>query len=366
VRPPDYAGGGLVNLVAELEHRLTGSSVAPRLAEEVARLIPSGDSYLLFLFDGLGDHQLSHPKAGPLALSRRAALDAPFPSTTTTSLATLVTGLPPAQHGLLGYQLWMPELDLVVNTLQWTTLWGDPVDYPFDQLLPAPNLWERLVRAGVEPITIQPGDFLESPLSRVLYRGARFEPVFTADEMVEAALGLASEPGRLLLVYLPHVDVAAHTKGQASQMYVEAVGVAAEVWQRVASRLPGRAAMVGTADHGHVDVSPERRTELGRRADQEFILYGDTRMTFLRGDPERAAALAESLPASWVPLEEMRLWWGPGPAHPSFEERAPTGALIPAPGHILLHRYSDRRLIGAHGGLTEEELRVPLLVGGFT
>ncbi|MGH9054094.1 MAG: alkaline phosphatase family protein [Acidimicrobiia bacterium] len=364
MRLPDYAGGGLVNLVAELEHRLIGSSVAPRLAEELARLIPSGDSYLLFLFDGLGDHQLAHPSAGPLALSRRAALDAPFPSTTTASLASVVTGLPPAQHGLLGYQLWMPELDLVVNTLQWTTLWGDPVDYRFDELLPAPNLWERLARAGVEPITIQPGDFLESPLSRVLYRGARFEPVFTADEMVEAALALASHPGRLLLVYLPHVDVAAHTRGQASQMYVEAIGLAAEVWQRVASRLPDGTAMVGTSDHGHLDVPPERRTELGRLAEQEFIVYGDSRMTFLRGDPERAASLAETLPASWVPLEEMRSWWGPGPPHPSFEERAPTGALVPAPGHILLHRFSDRRLIGAHGGLTEEELRVPLLVGG--
>jgi hypothetical protein len=32
------------------------------------------------------------------------------------------------------------------------------------------------------------------------------------------------------------------------------------------------------------------------------------------------------------------------------------------PGHALLHRFSDDRLLGRHGGLTEEALRVPLLV----
>ncbi|NIR38997.1 MAG: alkaline phosphatase family protein, partial [Actinobacteria bacterium] len=61
------------------------------------------------LFDGLGDGQLHHPAAAALAASRRAAIDAPFPTTTTVSLATIATGRSPAEHGLLGYQLWIPE-----------------------------------------------------------------------------------------------------------------------------------------------------------------------------------------------------------------------------------------------------------------
>jgi hypothetical protein len=32
-------------------------------------------------------------------------------------------------------------------------------------------------------------------------------------------------------------------------------------------------------------------------------------------------------------------------------------------GHLLLHRFSDERLIGNHGGLADAERVVPVLVG---
>ena len=55
---PDYSGGSLVNLVAEFEHRLTGTSPSPPLHDYQAALIPEASTYVLFLFDGLGTLQL--------------------------------------------------------------------------------------------------------------------------------------------------------------------------------------------------------------------------------------------------------------------------------------------------------------------
>ena len=176
MRPPDYTGGGLVNLVAELERRLTGKAPVPGLRPDLGTALPDAATYLLVLLDGLGDAQLAHPAAAPLAAARRGALDAPFPTTTTVSLATIATGLPPARHGLIAYQLWLPDREQVANTIKWTTLWGDPMGLDFDGFLPRPNLWERAAAAGVEPIVIQPLNFGGTPLSRVLYRGCRVEP----------------------------------------------------------------------------------------------------------------------------------------------------------------------------------------------
>jgi len=51
---PDYAGGSLVNLMAELEYRSTGSARSPRLQPELADNIPQAATYVLCLFDGLG------------------------------------------------------------------------------------------------------------------------------------------------------------------------------------------------------------------------------------------------------------------------------------------------------------------------
>jgi Type I phosphodiesterase / nucleotide pyrophosphatase len=355
---PDYAGGSLVNLVAELEQRLTGYSESPRLYPHLADLIPMGHSYVFVLFDGLGSLQLGHPAAAALAASHRGSIDAPFPATTTVSLASIATGMTPTRHGLLGYQLWMPELDTVVNTIKWTTLWGDPVDYDTATLLPGPNLWERLRAAGREPITVQPGAFAGSALSAALYRGCRFESAHTVDELVEASASLATEPGRLILTYLPHVDFAAHVHGQASPEYEDALLTVAAAWHRLTHLVPDGATLVGTADHGHVDLARQIRVSTEDHDGRTF--YGDGRAMFVRGE---GASLAERLPATWYSLDAMEEWWGPGPRHRRFLERAPDGALVADDDILLLHRHSDDRMIGNHGALTDAERLVPLLVG---
>ena len=361
MRPPDYTGGGLVNLVAELERRLTGQAPLPGLFPDPAAAVPDAATYLLVLLDGLGDGQLGHPAAAPFAAARRGALDAPFPTTTTVSLATIATGLPPVRHGLIAYQLWLPGRAQVANTIKWTTLWGDPMSLDFDGFLPRPNTWERLAAAGVEPIALQPLNFGGTPLSRVLYRGCRVEPYADPAEAVAAALQLTRLPRRLVLLYLPHLDFAAHVWGQESDGYTAALGLVAGVWQAIAAVLPPGVAMVGTADHGHVDIPKEHQARLGKADHEGRTFYGDPRVVFVKGE---GASLAAGLPATWVPFAEMRGWWGPGKPHPDFARRAPDGALFADPGYALLHRFSDDRLLGQHGGLTEEELRLPLLVAG--
>jgi len=359
IRIPDYTGGSLVNLVAELERRLRGASPSPGLHSDLAARVPEAASYVLVLFDGLGAAQLDRREAGPLAERLVASIDAPFPSTTTVSLATVATALPPSQHGLLGYQAWLPEVETVVNTIKWTTLWGDPIRYDTARLLPSPNLWERLVGSGREPITVQPGNFSGTPLSGALYRGCRQEPAHGMEETIRATIDLAREPGRLVFTYLPHVDFAAHVYGQADSRYTRALEEVANAWDRLCAGLPDGATMVGTADHGHVDFPPERRVRIPKADHEGFTFYGDGRAMMVRGDGE---SLAPGLPATWFPIERTRTWWGPGPKHPAFDDRAPDGILVADDDSILLHRFSDDRLIGNHGALTDREREIPLLV----
>ncbi len=356
---PDYQGGSLVNLVAELEARLGSEPPAPRLHPDLAALVPDASTYVVVLFDGLGDHQLSHPAAAELAERRVGALDSPFPATTTVSLASVATGLPPSRHGLLGYQLWMPELEHVANTIKWTTLWGEALEIDTTTLLPGPNLWERLTAAGAEPITIQPAGFRGTALTRALYRGCRFEGIETVDEWVDAAAQLAVVPGRLILAYLPHVDFAAHVYGQGGDEYSAALRTVALAWSRLIQRLPPGSVAIGTADHGHVDFPKDRQVKVPKAEHEDRTFYGDGRAMFVKGD---GATLAATLPATWIERTEMEHWWGPGPHHPSFSGRAPDGVLVADDDALLLHRHSDDRMTGNHGALTDPERRIPLLL----
>jgi len=245
-----------VNVVAELERRLIGTAPSPGLRDGLASCIPDAASYVLVMIDGLGAHQMGHPAAGPLAASRCGVIDASFPTTTTVSLATMATGVPPARHGLLGYQLWLPETGHVVGTIKWTTLWGEPIPYDYDGFLPSPTTWERLTAGGAEAIAVQPAGFEGSPLTRVLYRGARFEGYHDMADSVNAAVSMAGTPGRLIVLYVPQVDFAAHVAGQQSEMYSEAMTTAATVYCR---RRGGRPRACGHPP-GAPDGDPQGRS----------------------------------------------------------------------------------------------------------
>jgi hypothetical protein len=108
-----------------------------------------------------------------------------------------------------------------------------------------------------------------------------------------------------------------------------------------------------------VDVAPSRQIRIRREDHDGRVFSGDSRVMFVHGE---GAGLADDLPATWVSREEMAGWWGPGPVSPAHSGRIPDGALVADDGHMVLHRFSDQRLIGNHGGLTEAELRIPLLV----
>lgn len=354
----------LTNLVAELEYRLSGSTQADRLPGSIASEIPERDTYVLALFDGLGSAQLDHPGAGELRAALRGSIDAPFPSTTTVSMATVATGTHPITHGTIGHQMWVPRLSRVVNVLKWREPSGDPIEVDTTEWLPRPNLWERLRSAGVEAITVQPGQFARSPLTAALYRGARFEPVHTDAERIEATVQMSMVPNRLIFVYFAEVDFAAHVYGQGSPMYADALIGADRAWAELARRLPQGAALIGTSDHGHVDFEDAAKTPIRDPRYDELTFYGDPRALYVRGDRRAIEDLASDTESRLVDPPGIRTMLGDGPAHAELDLRLPDALLLPPDDRLLLPRGMDRRLVGYHGGDTVAERSIPLLVAG--
>lgn len=357
----DEALPGLADLVNELEHRLIGSSPGPGLPPAPAAAIPPAETYVMVLFDGLGSHQLDHPAARDLAASRAGSLAAPFPTTTTVALSTIATGLSPGEHGVIGHLLWLEDVGDVVNTLKWVTLKGRRLSMNTSGFLPHPNMWERLKAGGAEPITVQPANFQGTPLSRATYRGCRFEPVYDLTEMVDATVDLASTGGRLVLTYLPHVDVAAHVSGQRSDDYTAALRTVDDVWSRLRHRLPPSVVMVGTADHGHIDYSTDDKVLIRHPDYHGLVFYGDSRSLMARGSLDLIERLAGETGATMIPRSDLAGLLGPLD-HPAIDTRLPDAVLLAPEGKLLLPRGFDKRLTGYHGGLDPREVEIPLLV----
>jgi hypothetical protein len=357
---PSTTGRGLVNLVAEIEARLTGSARSGRLDSDLAARLPEGESVVLALFDGLGaDQVIDEPDIRSCMVD---VLHAPFPTTTTVSLATVATGRVASGHGVIGHLMWLPRAGLVANVLKFISPDGRPTGLATTEFLPGPTLWERLRAAGVEPVTVQPGAFADTSLSRALYRGCRFEPVWSKSEWIDATVQLAARPGRLVFSYWPDVDVAAHVSGRASSAYRRAVTDAGRLWQRLRDGVT--CPLIGTSDHGHLDYSAAGKLLLRSSRMGEVTWFGDPRSLMARGDAALVGELLADTGARLFTRDEFLPWFGEDPdPHPEFDDRLPHVVCLAADDTLLLPRGFDRRLIGYHGGLRSEEVEIPLLVG---
>jgi hypothetical protein len=336
----------------------------PELIAEVERLVVVEEkSVVLVLFDGLGTQFLDE-RAPLLSSHQVATLRAPFPSTTTVSMATVATGLTPSAHGIIGHLLYWPELGRVINMLKFVDLTGASVTLNFDSLLPAPNLWERLRTAGCHAVTVQPADFSTTPLSRVLYRGCRFVGAETIDQFIDRTVEAASIPRSLVFTYLPPVDYAAHVFGIESMEVADALSWVSTVWEGIARRLPSGVSLLGTADHGVMGIADDQKLLIRDDRYRPLEFWGDPRAVMVRGSMRLTRELADLTGAKLVEPDEFRPWFGGEETHRHLDARVPDAVLLAPPDSVILPPGFDKRLRGYHGGVEPVEVDIPLLAPG--
>ena len=82
----------------------------------------------ILLIDGMGaDLVAARRDVAPfIGGMPERTLTAGFPSTTVASLASLGTGVPAGEHGLVGYLLAVPNHERLMNPLSWRLMGEDP------------------------------------------------------------------------------------------------------------------------------------------------------------------------------------------------------------------------------------------------
>jgi predicted AlkP superfamily pyrophosphatase or phosphodiesterase len=147
-----------------------------------------------------------------------------FLSTTNSVLSAIWTGRPPAQHGLLAYNLYLREWMMAVEAIGFSSpfepftntllRWG----YDPEAFLPVPSLGQVLSGQGVKTVAVTLSRFTETPLSRMHNRGADevIGHSYASDLWVTLREVLAEHRGERLLLggYWPAVDSLAHKHGQ--------------------------------------------------------------------------------------------------------------------------------------------------------
>ncbi len=356
---PDYGGACLSNVVPALLDRMAGVPAWMPPAVAGARQV------VLLVLDGVGWDQLTEhrPLMPNLAAMDGSSVTTVVPSTTATALTSLTLGQAPGHHGIVGYRMHLGS-GSILNVLRWRTAEGDA-----RSAVPPAELQPQAPFAATEPVVVTRAEFAGTGFTVAHLRGGRLRgwgmPSSISVE-VDAAL-TAGEP--LVYAYYDGVDKVAHAHGLGGHYRAE-LAAADRIVGEIAAVLPAGAALVVTADHGHVDV--RGRTET---LDQEVIeacalVSGEARFRWLHaapGDGERLTRLAVDRYGAEAILRTRDELEGDGWLGPVLGEaaRARLGdvAVIAtgATAYMDPTDPSEPRLGSRHGALTSAEMRVPLL-----
>jgi hypothetical protein len=341
--------------------------------EEPQLRLPDSHRYVVLLVDGLG-----------WALVRRAVQHVPYlasllgdagpitsgvPSTTATSLASLGTGLPPGQHGMVGYTSRVPHTGELLNALTWESELA-PREYQ-----PRQTFFERATAAGVAVTSVALERFEGSGLTEAALRGARFD-AFAQERHEDLRVRLTVEASRrgdrsLVYAYERELDHCGHADGTASRRWLQHLMRVDAMCQRLREELPDDVRLLITGDHGMVDVPAGHRFLVEDEPELRIgvsALAGEGRFRQVYVDSDSAARVAARWQdrlgnAAWVMTRDDATdagWFGP--VDPRIRERY---------GHVLVamcHDYAvmtrqfprELELVGMHGSLTPAEMRVPL------
>jgi predicted AlkP superfamily pyrophosphatase or phosphodiesterase len=355
---PDYAGACVSNLVPAILE--SDGRVPSWLPEGVA----AADQVVLLLLDGLGWEQLlARPEVAPtLAGLVGGPILTVAPSTTATALTSISTGLPPGEHGIIGYRMNMAGS--VLNVLRWSAPGRDArvSSPPLETQTHASFLGHR-------PAIVTRAEFEQSGFTLAHLDGARFNGYRVTSTLVTEVNRLlrANEP--FVYAYYDGIDKVAHEYGLADHYDAELRFVDAMVAE-IAASLPAGAALVVTSDHGQVDVGAntiELPPEVLRHVE---LQSGEGRFRWLHARPGRAAELEETAgelyrDVGWVVGLEAVLdeqWFGPVVSEAARGRLGDVALVAREPiAWLAPDDTGPFQLVSRHGSLTSAEMFVPLL-----
>jgi hypothetical protein len=326
---------------------------------------------VLILIDGMGQDAVDkYGDQFPIfdELKNVRTIYTNFPSTTATSLSTLGTGVLPGVHGMLGYTVRVPRSDnRLLNALKWDER-VDPVMWQ-----KVPTLFERAVLSGVSVTHVAAKRYEGSGFTQAALRGAKYVGANGLDEMVTAvSTALVAQPS-FVYTYLNTLDSAGHSDGVGSDKWLTALAQVSEFITKVKESVPAGTRVWITSDHGMVNST------------EQVILGQDNKLlenvTLIGGEP-RARHIYIKEGAIQETVIQWQEFFGSKARVLSKDAAIKNGLFGPVVSEDASERMGDliaianddlilvdparvreeTSMVGHHGGVTDIEVQIPLLL----
>ncbi len=393
---PDYSATTLANLPASICRWLGADPLGcPPLAPQWRQLAASEhyQHVILLVVDGLGLNLFkrfwnSDPWVDWIQAGALAPITSVVPSTTAAALTSLWTGCTPAEHGIIGFDLWLKEFGMVGNMIfhSPSAFGGETgslrrAGFQPETFLPVTTLGTHLHRQDVKVFSFQHNAIARSGLSTMLLPEVETLGYRTLSDLwvtlASVQESLAGERS-YTYVYYGDLDELSHRYGPDDERVLLEFSAFTHLLERFMQKLGrqkrGDTLFLMAADHGQIQTPHFSKYELRNHPElmRNFAIQptGEARLPYLFVRPGREQAVRDYLQQVWAGQFEMLpgeqvLQSGLLGCEPVFArtyDRLGDWVVLPHGNAYWWFPERENPLLGRHGGLSQTEMAVPLLM----
>lgn len=391
---PDYFDGTIGNVPATIASVLgvPFNGLNP-LSNPLWQPLAGAKRVVLLIVDAMGWNLIQKEWDNLTGVLERTAVSGQitsiFPSTTVAALSSLWTGLAPAQHGLVGLRLFMPEYATTTQMLKFTPTFGNYPDALIqaglepETFLHGSGFAEQLAQSKIPTYSFKGREIVDSALSKMHGRGVAADTGILSftDLMVQMRMLLEEKQGEPLYAcgYWPIIDSMSHIYGWdheavAAELQVIFRGIQTEFFQNMSAAAKKDTAFFIVADHGQVHTPRSQEIYLEDHPALKEMLFmrpaGEPRTPYLyakQGCQQNIVNyINEELHHAMIAVTSEKALQagllGPYPHTSTITERTGDVLATMRDGYLLLtekERESGKILRGRHGGMTTAEMKVP-------
>jgi predicted AlkP superfamily pyrophosphatase or phosphodiesterase len=399
---PLYESYCFSNIPGTIELLLTGEGTHALPLDVLGDLPRRYDKVIFFFIDAFGwrffERYANRYPFLKIVLNQGVVsmLTSQFPSTTAVHTTTINTGLNVGQSGVYEWNYYEPLVDDIITPLLFSYARGERdtlkrSGLPAAAFYPAQTFYQTLKTKGVVSHIFMHQSYAHSTYSSVVCRGAQivsFRSLTDAlNELTDIVLAHKA-PSYYYYLYFDRIDALGHLHGPDSPQFEREVDVFFQAMEQIFTRkLRGKVTntlFLMTADHGMIDVYPQTTVYLNKMIpgiERSFqataqgkprVPAGSARDMFLHVKDELLDELCASLRQLLAGKAEVYKTADLLEQH-FFGDGEPSTAFLSRVGNLVILPYQsesvwwyepgvfEMRFLGHHGGLTPEEMKIPLL-----
>ncbi len=375
IQLPDYRNCS-INMISSVCKSYNVNTEHPGLPSVDTLLNPRPKNVVILVLDGLGEEILKRNLSADSWLRKHQSgtLSSVFPSTTTTGTMSFKTGLQPIEHGWISLFLYFKEVGEAVNLYLNTNAYSKkPVnmEHVANEVLSYANILELISEKNNGAVRTYALSIIQaramSGVSQIIYQD------FSEMCSLLSTLCQTEEP-KVIYAYHDCPDSTMHQFGPYSKEAADTLlNIDAEL-ANLAEKCPDTLFLI-SADHGQIEI--DEVIDLADYPDLEATLLmpptGDARAKNFFVKPGRhnefKQLIKKYLPDNFVLFSKAEIakagLFGDSKPHAKIDDFVGDFWVISTGNANLaystLYKLPIKEPRGSHGGLTHEEMTVPLI-----